>query len=75
MTRWGQLPAVHMQMIIAQCTARCSLLCCAVVMWGMCYHVCCGRQVSPHARAKDLASSRYISILNIIQGEVDPSQV
>jgi tubulin gamma len=32
-------------------------------------------QVSPHARAKDLASSRYISILNIIQGEVDPSQV
>lgn len=32
-------------------------------------------QVSPHARAKDLSSSRYISILNIIQGEVDPSQV
>lgn len=32
-------------------------------------------QVSPHARAKDLSTSRYISILNIIQGEVDPSQV
>jgi tubulin gamma len=32
-------------------------------------------QVSPHARAKDLQTSRYISILNIIQGEVDPSQV
>eukprot|EP00879_Flechtneria_rotunda_P001035 GHRR01001172.1.p1 GENE.GHRR01001172.1~~GHRR01001172.1.p1 ORF type:complete len:465 (+),score=106.02 GHRR01001172.1:176-1570(+) len=31
--------------------------------------------VSPHARAKDLSTSRYISILNIIQGEVDPSQV
>jgi hypothetical protein len=36
--------------------------------------LCCP-QVSPHARAKDLSSSRYISILNIIQGEVDPSQV
>jgi hypothetical protein len=32
-------------------------------------------QVSPHARTKDLASARYISILNIIQGEVDPTQV
>ena len=31
--------------------------------------------MSPHARQKDLASARYISILNIIQGEVDPSQV
>lgn len=31
--------------------------------------------MSPHARAKDLSTSRYISILNIIQGEVDPSQV
>ena len=33
------------------------------------------RKVSPHARQKDLASARYSSILNIIQGEVDPSQV
>jgi hypothetical protein len=32
-------------------------------------------QVSAHARAKDLSTARYISILNIIQGEVDPSQV
>lgn len=49
---------------------RCShwvlLLLCRAVLW---------LQVSPHARAKDLSSSRYISILNIIQGEVDPSQV
>lgn len=49
---------------------RCShwvlLLLCRAVLWV---------QVSPHARAKDLSSSRYISILNIIQGEVDPSQV
>lgn len=32
-------------------------------------------QVSPHARAKDLSTAKYISILNIIQGEVDPTQV
>jgi hypothetical protein len=32
-------------------------------------------KVSPHARAKDLSTARYISILNIIQGEVDPTQV
>lgn len=31
--------------------------------------------VSPHARAKDLSTAKYISILNIIQGEVDPTQV
>ncbi|KIY94414.1 Tubulin gamma chain [Monoraphidium neglectum] len=29
--------------------------------------------VSPHARAKDLSSAKYISILNIIQGEVHKS--
>ena len=33
------------------------------------------KQVSPHARAKDLSTARYISVLNIIQGEVDPTQV
>ena len=32
-------------------------------------------QVSPHAKQRDLASAKYISILNIIQGEVDPTQV
>ena len=31
--------------------------------------------VSPHAKQRDLASAKYISILNIIQGEVDPTQV
>lgn len=31
--------------------------------------------VSPHARAKDSDQSRYISILNIIQGDVDPTQL
>eukprot|EP01023_Acetabularia_acetabulum_P066600 TRINITY_DN9013_c0_g1_i2.p1 TRINITY_DN9013_c0_g1~~TRINITY_DN9013_c0_g1_i2.p1 ORF type:complete len:501 (+),score=84.14 TRINITY_DN9013_c0_g1_i2:196-1698(+) len=31
--------------------------------------------VSSHARAKEAAKSKYISILNIIQGEVDPTQV
>jgi tubulin gamma len=31
--------------------------------------------VSPHAREKDKDRSRYISILNIIQGDVDPSQL
>lgn len=31
--------------------------------------------VSPHARARDLSTAKYISILNIIQGEVDPTQV
>lgn len=31
--------------------------------------------VSPHAREKDQDKSRYISILNIIQGDVDPSQL
>jgi tubulin gamma len=41
----------------------------------LCVRVCVHLQVSPHARAKDLQTSRYISILNIIQGEVDPSQV
>ncbi len=32
-------------------------------------------QVSPHAKQRDLASAKYISILNVIQGEVDPTQV
>ncbi|BDA42973.1 Tubulin gamma chain [Coccomyxa sp. Obi] len=31
--------------------------------------------VSAHARAKEYDKSKYISILNIIQGEVDPTQV
>ena len=31
--------------------------------------------VSPHARGKDQDKSRYISILNIIQGDVDPGQL
>jgi tubulin gamma len=31
--------------------------------------------VSPHAKQRDLATAKYISILNIIQGEVDPTQV
>jgi hypothetical protein len=31
--------------------------------------------VSEHARKRDRENSRYISILNIIQGDVDPSQV
>ena len=31
--------------------------------------------VSAHARSKETSSSRYISILNVIQGEVDPTQV
>merc|ERR1719482_1561020 len=31
--------------------------------------------VSAHARSKETSASRYISILNIIQGEVDPTQV
>ena len=31
--------------------------------------------VSTTARSKDAATSKYISILNIIQGEVDPSEV
>lgn len=31
--------------------------------------------VSPHARIKDHDDSKYISILNIIQGDVDPSQL
>lgn len=31
--------------------------------------------VSPHAKARDMNSAKYISILNIIQGEVDPTQV
>lgn len=31
--------------------------------------------VSAHAKAKELSNAKYISILNIIQGEVDPSQV
>ncbi|CAG9463460.1 unnamed protein product [Pedinophyceae sp. YPF-701] len=31
--------------------------------------------VSAHARSRELATSKYISILNIIQGEVDPTQV
>lgn len=31
--------------------------------------------VSPNARAKDAETSRYISILNIIQGDVDPAQL
>lgn len=49
----------------------CYILVCAGVALCACVRV----QVSPHARAKDLQTSRYISILNIIQGEVDPSQV
>lgn len=31
--------------------------------------------VSAHAKAKDSTSAKYISILNIIQGDVDPTQV
>eukprot|EP00798_Chlamydomonas_sp_ICE-L_P007474 gene7474-617_t len=31
--------------------------------------------VSPHAKQRDIATAKYISILNIIQGEVDPTQV
>lgn len=31
--------------------------------------------VSAHARSKEYDKSKYISILNIIQGEVDPTQV
>jgi len=31
--------------------------------------------VSAHAKPKDLSTARYISILNIVQGEVDPTQV
>lgn len=31
--------------------------------------------VSTHSRNKDFSQSKYISILNIIQGEVDPTQV
>ena len=31
--------------------------------------------VSAHARSKETSNSKYISILNIIQGEVDPTQV
>ncbi|CAD7695793.1 unnamed protein product [Ostreobium quekettii] len=31
--------------------------------------------VSAHARAKEASTAKYISILNIIQGEVDPTQV
>lgn len=31
--------------------------------------------VSAHARAKEASRAKYISILNIIQGEVDPTQV
>lgn len=32
-------------------------------------------QVSTHTKSRELANAKYISILNIIQGEVDPSQV
>jgi tubulin gamma len=31
--------------------------------------------VSTHTRSKDFNQSKYIAILNIIQGEVDPTQV
>lgn len=31
--------------------------------------------VSAHARSKETSNSKYISILNIIQGQVDPTQV
>jgi hypothetical protein len=31
--------------------------------------------VSAHAKAKDSTCAKYISILNIIQGDVDPTQV
>lgn len=31
--------------------------------------------VSSHARTKEASQAKYISILNIIQGEVDPTQV
>ncbi len=31
--------------------------------------------VSEYARKRDRENSRYISILNVIQGDVDPSQV
>ena len=31
--------------------------------------------VSTHSRSKDFSQSKYISILNIIQGDVDPTQV
>ncbi len=31
--------------------------------------------MSTHTKSRELANAKYISILNIIQGEVDPSQV
>lgn len=31
--------------------------------------------VSSYGRAKEASAAKYISILNIIQGEVDPTQV
>lgn len=31
--------------------------------------------MSTHTKSRDIANAKYISILNIIQGEVDPSQV
>jgi hypothetical protein len=31
--------------------------------------------VSSYARTKEASHAKYISILNIIQGEVDPTQV
>jgi hypothetical protein len=31
--------------------------------------------VSSYARTKEASQAKYISILNIIQGEVDPTQV
>lgn len=31
--------------------------------------------VSSNARTKEASQAKYISILNIIQGEVDPTQV
>ena len=38
-------------------------------------HIPSHTQVSPHAKQRDLATAKYISILNVIQGEVDPTQV
>jgi hypothetical protein len=57
-------------------------------IWNMCTtffyevwtFVCCLLQtknimVSSYARTKEASHAKYISILNIIQGEVDPTQV
>lgn len=33
------------------------------------------QMVSPHARARDLASARYLAALSVVRGDADPSQV